>query len=139
MATNIISTTNVVVSGNGTTATTQNLEVAAFSKIDVLVEAESGGTPGSASVDVNPGATNPTFLLITADAYPAEADGTAQLTFEVDGSGTDVGLNGPLLLAGPGAVGLLGTGGVQDLVFSNASDEDRNVQIQVGRDADVSP
>lgn len=71
-------------------------------------------------------------MLITASAYPSDG-GTPQLTYEVDGSGTPLPLDGPLLLVGGGIAELLGD--VQEMAFSNASADAVTVQILVGRNA----
>jgi hypothetical protein len=104
---------SVVVSGT--------LLVDAYDKLDALVPAG-----GSVTIDVQPG-TGGQFLAISASAY-------ADLSYEVDGSGTSIDLDGPLLLIGEGAMGLLGATQNQ-FEFSNAGATDITVSILVGRDA----
>jgi hypothetical protein len=97
------------------------LVVDAYDKLEAVVPAG-----GSITVDVQPGSGGQ-LLGITASSYE-------DLEYEVDGSGSAVPLDGPLLLIGPGAVGLLGPTQNQ-IEFNNAGAADTTVSILVGRDA----
>lgn len=119
----------VEVAGSGTSSATHTVEAEAYDRIDVTVPT---GTPNTATVEVQPGAAGQVqLLLVTASAYPEDA-GTAQLTYAVDG-GTSIDLDAPLLMVGAGTIGLLGD--VNEIVFTNDSDEPVDVSILVGRDA----
>ena len=114
-------TLNVQVVGGPKVSASDTLDVEAYDKIEAVIPAG-----GSATIDVQPG-TGAQFLLITAGSY-------ADMTYEVDSSGTTVTLDGPHVLIGSGAVGLLGSTQNQ-FEFSNAGGEDVTVDILVGRDA----
>lgn len=131
MPTTLQAILRVEVTGAGTESATHTLDAEAYDKIHVTVPT---GSPGTATVEVQPGgAGQAQLLLITANSYPLDGTGAAELTYEVDGSGTAVALDAPLLLVGSGALGLLGA--VNTIVFSNASDADISVTLLVGRDA----
>lgn len=133
MATTMTATFKVDTSGLGATTATRAIQVEAFDRVEVTVPAESGGTAGSVTAQVQPGGSGQARLvLMTASAYPVDS-GTPQLTYEVDGSGTALPLDGPLLLVGGGIADLLGD--VQEVEFSNDSAAAVTVQILVGRDA----
>jgi hypothetical protein len=118
----------VEVSGASTSSATQTIEAEAYDKIDVTVP-----NGDSAAVQVQPGGTGQVqLLLVTATVYPEDGAGAAQLVYAVDG-GSSIDLDAPLLLAGGGAVGLLGD--VNEIVFTNNSTADLDVSILVGRDA----
>lgn len=120
----------VEVAGSGTSSATHSIEAEAYDRIDVSVPT---GTPNTATVQVQPGDPGQVqLLLITASSYPVDGGGNAQLTYTVDG-GDLVALDAPLLVAGAGAVGLLGA--VNQIVFTNDSPEEIDVSILVGRDA----
>lgn len=114
-------TLNVQVVGGPKVSGSDTIEVDAYDKIEAVVSAG-----GSATVDVQP-ADGAQFLLITASSYE-------NITYEVDGSGTAVTLDGPHVLIGSGAVSLLG-GTQNQFVFSNGGTEDVTVGFLVGRDA----
>jgi len=114
-------TLNVQVVGGPKISASDTLEVEAYDKIEAVIP-----TGGSATVNVQPG-TGAQFLLITASSY-------ANMTYEVDASGTTVTLDGPHVLIGAGAVGLLGST-QNKFKFSNGGSEDVTVDILVGRDA----
>lgn len=129
MATTMKSTVKVEVSGAGTSSATHSIEVEAFDKIEVTVPGATGGTPGEIDVEVQPGGTGQVQLLfITADSYSED------LTYSVTGGTSDVVLDAPQLMAGAGAVALLGTA-QNTFTFSNADSSAVGVQILVGRDA----
>lgn len=115
----------VQVTGGPAITASDTIEVDGY---DVLEAEVSAG--GSTTLNVQPG-DGVQFLLITATAYE-------DLTYEVDGSGTSVTLDGAHVLIGEGAVSLLGST-QQQFVFSNAGAEDVTVSILVGRDAIVPP
>lgn len=102
-----------------------SMDVEAYSEIEVTVPAG-----GSVDVDVQPGSGGQ-MMVITGSDY-------TNLTYEVDGSGTSVTLDGPHVLIGSGAVALLG-GTQNSIAFSNGGAEDATVHILVGRDATPSP
>jgi hypothetical protein len=101
------------------------VDIEAYDKIEVTVTKNSAPV----TVEVQPGgAGDVEFIIITADVY-------ANLSFEVDESGTDVTLDGPLMLTSPGLVALLGAT-CNEIVFTNTHVTiDRNVTILVGRTA----
>lgn len=114
-------TLNVQVAGGPKVSVSDTMEVDAYDKIEAVIPAS-----GSATVNVQP-ANGAHFFLITASSY----DG---LTYEVDGSGTSVTLDGVHVLIGAGAVGLLGATQSQ-FEFANAGGADVTISILVGRDA----
>ncbi len=119
----------VEVAGAGTSSATHTLEAEAYDQIDVTVPT---GSPNTATVQVQPGGSGQVQLLfITASAYPVDGSGTAQLSYTVDGGGSNA-LTAPLLAVG-GAVALLGS--VNQIVFTNDSPEEIDISILVGRDA----
>jgi len=115
----------VQVTGGPSVAASDTIEVDGY---DVLEATVSAG--GSETINVQPG-DDAQFLLITATSYK-------NMTYEVDGSGTTVTLDGAHVLIGEGAVSLLGSTQNQ-FEFSNGGTgtEDVTVSILVGRDATV--
>lgn len=112
-----------VVAGSSALATHQ-LTLQAYDLLTVDVTAGN-----SATVEVQPGAAGQVQLLfITSDVY----DDT-DLFYEVDGSGTSVVLDAPLLLLGTGGASLLGA--IQEIAFTNNTAEDAAIQVLVGRNA----
>ena len=104
------------ISGSGT------MEVAVYSVMEVTVPA--GGT---AVLDASPDATGH-LLIITAERYE-------NLTYTVTG-GVTATLDGPHVLLGSGAVGLLNGGdAVQTITFTSTAAEDIDVTLMLGRDA----
>lgn len=101
------------------------IEVDAYDKIEAVIP-----VGGSATVNVQPD-DGAQFLLVRAGSYE-------NLTYEVDGSGTTVTLDGLHVLIGSGAVSLLGSTQKQ-FVFSNGGIADVTVDILVGRDATPTP
>ena len=105
-------------------AAAQTLAIESYDKTEVTIPAT---TPTAVNI---PGAVQ--FLAILADRYGAD------LTYKVSGGPTSVELDAPQILAGAGAVGLLGTGPTT-LTFTNTLDHPStkpvNVQILVGRKA----
>jgi hypothetical protein len=94
------------------------LEVGAYDRVQAVVPA--GGTT---TVDVQPG-DGAQFLLVAANRY-------TDLAYTVDG-GSAVALDGPHILVGAGAVGLLGATQNQ-FEFDNGGAEDVTVRVLVGR------
>jgi hypothetical protein len=137
MPTTMTAAFKVDTSGLGVTSVTRAIRVEAIDRVDVAVPAADGGTPGSHNVAVQQGGSGQAQLvMITASAYPIDGE-TPQLTYEVDGSGTVLSLDGPVLLVGGAIEELLGA--VQAIAFSNASGADVAVHILVGRDATATP
>lgn len=131
MPTTLQAILRVEVTGAGTESATQALDAEAYDKIHITVPT---GSPGTATVEVQPGgAGQAQLLLLTASRYPLDGTGAAELTYEVDGSGTAIDFDAPLLLVGSGALSLLGA--VNTIDFSNSSDADLTVTLLVGRDA----
>jgi hypothetical protein len=108
--------------GGPTLAASGALDVEAYLKLTVTVPAG-----GSLDVEVLPGGGGSVQLLVINPAVPSE-----DLTYTV---GTEeVVLDGPHVLIGAGAVGLL-AGTVGTLTFDNAGAEDAEIAILAGRDA----
>ncbi len=106
-------------------ATSSDLDVDAYDKIQALVTAG-----GDATVELQPGAAGRVQLLLVAST---EYDDT--LTYKVnDPAGTAIKLDGQLLLLGDGAVGLLGAPPAK-LIFHNGMTKDATIQILIGRKA----
>ncbi len=100
------------------------ITVDAYDKIDVSIPA-STTTP--LTIEVQPG-EGTAFLLITADSYKG-------LTYGVGETSTpSIELDGPHLLIGSGAVGLL-VNTPDALRFTNTEATDAKISILVGRDA----
>jgi hypothetical protein len=108
--------------GGPTIAASGALEVEAYLKITVTVPAG-----GSLDVEVLPGGGGAVQLLVINPAAPSE-----DLTYTVGAE--EVVLDGPHVLIGAGAVGLLAAT-VGTLAFANAGAEDAQIAILAGRDA----
>lgn len=109
------------------------IAVDAYDVINVEVPGGEVSSPGAATVEVQPGGAGQVqFLLIAASQY------SEKLTYSVDGAGgaSNVELDAQQMLAGKGAVGLLGAAPAK-LDFSNAlgANKDVSVTILVGRKA----
>lgn len=105
--------------------------VDAYDVIDVEIPGGDSTTPGTATVEVQPGGTGQVqFLLITASQY------SEQLTYSVTGGVSDVALDAQQMLAGKGAVSLLDAA-PGTLSFSNTlgAGKDVSITILVGRKA----
>ena len=109
----------------------QSLDVDAYDKIDIPVEAGASGK----KIELQPGAAGQVqFLAIVSDWYGDD------LSFKINSStGTDTfALDRPLLCMGKGGVALFDTA-PKTLFFSNATSgttaKDANIQILIGRDA----
>lgn len=96
-----------------------DLEVDAYDKLEITLSDTL-----SQQVELVPNANM--SLLIINPASP-----NADLTYEANGN--DVPLDGPQVLIGSGAVGLLG--GVTSLTFTNNTGADAVIEILIGRDA----
>jgi hypothetical protein len=123
-------TLNVQVVGGPKLSASRTIEVEAYDMIKVVVPGGDNTTPGTATVDVQPGGTDQVkFLMISSSVYDAK------LTYKVDG-GQDVKLDAFQLLMGNGAVDLLGTTQKQ-FAFSNKAGVDKtaSIEILVGRKA----
>ena len=75
-------------------------------------------------VNLTPGGA--TYLLVISPKIPH-----ASLSYELDGN--PVALDGPHVLIGTGAVGLLG--GATSLTFTNNTGDDAVIEILIGRDS----
>jgi hypothetical protein len=96
-----------------------NMEVDAYDKFEVTIT-----DTATQQVDLVPGGT--VSLLVINPIIP-----DVDLTYEV--SGNDVGLDGPHVLLGSGAVSLLA--GATSLSFTNNTGADAIIEILIGRDA----
>jgi hypothetical protein len=110
------------VAGGPTLAANGTLDVEAYLKLTVTVPAG-----GSLDVEVLPGGGGSVQLLVINPARPSE-----DLTYTVGAE--EVVLDGPHVLIGAGAVGLLAAT-VGTLTFDNAGAEDADIAILAGRDA----
>jgi hypothetical protein len=121
----------IQVVGGVSLSQSQAIEVDAVDSIDVEIDKATGGTPAKKTVEVQP-ASDPKkvkFLMITTIKY----DG--KVTYKIDTGTKDVLLDGPQVLIGSGAVGLLEKN-PQKIEFSNASAVDKApITILVGRTA----
>lgn len=115
-------TYSVAAVGGPTVAGDAKLEVDAYDCLHVSIPAG-----GNAAVDILPGPSPDVQLLVINPSKPS-----AQLTYEVDGD--DVPLDGPHVLIGAGAVGLLAAE-IGALTFTNAGAEAADIDILVGRKA----
>ena len=105
--------------------------VDAYDKISVQLAALAG----EVNVDLQPSAAagNVQLLVITASSYAAAT------TYSPDaGATTPFTLDGPVVLIGAGAVSLL-TGPPQTLQFANPGDDPVDIEILVGRQAQLIP
>lgn len=116
---------NVNVSDGPQVALGKGLAVEAFDWIEAKVPA------AGAVVEVQPDGVQARFVLITSSLY------SDLLTYDVEGGAEDVALDAPQLLAGAGAVGLLGAAPTK-LTFTNGFPDPKPepvVKIFIGRDA----
>lgn len=124
-------TLNIQVTGGPNISRSRTETVDAYDKITVHVPAQEAGTPGQATVEVQPGGVGQVrFLLIESSVYDAE-----NLTYKVgDDPDHPIVLDTLQVLIGAGAVGLLGAA-PQTMTFSNALTRVAAIQILVGRGA----
>ena len=108
--------------GGPTLAASGAVEVEAYLKLTVTVPAG-----GSLDVEVLPGDGGSVQLLVINPAAPSE-----DLTYTVGED--EMVLDGPHVLIGAGAVGLLAAT-IGTLAFANAGAEDVEISILAGRDA----
>jgi hypothetical protein len=110
---------------------TQSMDVEAYERIEVRIPAGEDRT-----IDVAAGADRVGFLLLRTrnDVYPLAGDGSAEVTYEVVGGGTTLGLDGPQIFNGSAASTLLGAAPQQILVTNN-SPTDITAELLVARDA----
>ncbi len=127
MPVNIISGIDVSVAGGPKLKIGQAIPVEAYDYVDIAVV--DGAADQVVEIQPSTGSGQVQFLLVSASQYaPA-------LSYKVNAAANPPNdLDRPLLLAGSGAIGLLGAA-PESLVFSNATGADINVQIIVGRDA----
>jgi hypothetical protein len=122
---------NVQILGGSSISESQAIEVDAVDNIDVEIDKATGGTAAKKMVEVQP-ASDPKkvkFLMITTKNY----DG--KVTYKIDTGTKEVLLDGPQVLVGSGAVGLLEKN-PQKIEFSNASSADKApIKILIGRTA----
>ena len=109
--------------GGLTFAREDELDVEAYVKVAVTIK--KGTTQ---DVEIFPGTGGSAQLVVISAVKP-----DAKLTYELGGN--KVPLDGPHILIGGGAVGLLGGGKISTLKFENKTTEDADIEIIAGRDA----
>ena len=116
---------DVSVAGGPSEAVAQSLSAEAYDKIEVEL---TDGAPEQ-TVEIGAATGDVQFLLVTSTEY-----GTG-LTYKVNATGNPShALDGPLQLAGSGAIGLLDFAPTA-LLFTNGLGSNATVEILVGRDA----
>ena len=116
------------VAGGPSRTLSQSISVEAYDMVDVEL-ADSSATPAEIEVEIGAGTGDLLFLMVTASQYGSG------LTYKVNDTSDQAStLDGPLLLAGQGAIDLLG-GAPISLLFTNTLGSNTNVEILVGRDA----
>jgi hypothetical protein len=110
--------------GGPTISRSGDVEVEAYVKLRVTIK--KGVTQ---DVEIFPGAGGSAQLVVITPAVPSD-----KLTYEVGSPATKVPLDGPHILIGSGAVGMLGTK-VGTLKFDNKTAQDAEIEIIAGRDA----
>ena len=131
MATRITLKVDLAVEKGPSSTLTRELDIDAYDLLKFTVPAGDNATPGTITVDVQPGQISRLEVLsITSTLY------SDLLTYKIDGAGGDVSLDAPHLFVGGGAVQLLGATAKQ-FVFTNRAGTDKpaSVQILVGRNA----
>lgn len=108
---------------------TPALSVAAY---DVVQEAIDAGQSGTLPVPPVGDPKDVLLLVLISDHYDSDP---TKLSFDIGTSTTDNRFDGPLLLVGSGAVGLLSSGGSlpSSLKVNNNLAGPINVQLMVGR------
>lgn len=123
--TNISWKLEATVAGGPSHTLSRSVSVEAYDKVEV--ELVDGGP--ETTIEIGAGSGDLQFLLITASDYGSG------LTYKVNDTGNPSQvLDGPLQLAGAGAVALLGFPPTT-LLFTNALGTNSTVEILVGRDA----
>jgi hypothetical protein len=123
---------SVQVTGGPTVATRGIMQADVYSKMQVVVPAQSGGTSGSLEVTLD--TANLTLLLITANQYFNPDDPTQVLQYNAGSSA--VNLTEPLILLGDTGVDLLGAGSsVNNITFTNPMDQAITIDIVTAGDA----
>ena len=114
------------VTGGPSSSTSQSIPIEAYDEIEV--ELADGDT--NEEVEVQPGGAGQVrFLQITASSYGVK------LSYRVKATGNPPHiLDRPLVLAGEGAVGLLGFAPTK-LFFTNTLGSDTTIHVLVGRNA----
>ena len=108
--------------GGPTVARSGDLEVEAYTKLAVTIKKNT-----TQDVEIFPGAGGSAQLVVISPAAPSD-----KLTYEVGGK--KVPLDGPHIMIGSGAVGMLGSA-VGTLKFENKTAQDADIAIIAGRDA----
>ena len=108
--------------GGPTIARNGDVEVEAYVKIRVTIKKDK-----IQDVEVFPGAGGSAQLVVISPAIPSD-----KLTYEVGSA--KVPLDGPHILIGSGAVGMLGSK-IGTLKFENKTPQDAEIEIIAGRDA----
>lgn len=126
MAQKIVLRTNVAVAGGPTLQVNWPAEVEVVTKCAVEVPADSSAFDVSLPLDSG---NDVELFVLTCNEYDAG------LTYTVDGGGAvDLKVDGPHVLIGTGATGLLGTAPTK-LTFTNNTDNPVKIDILVGRQA----
>ena len=133
MSTRVIWSISAAIDGGPSFTESRSRELQAFGKVNATVPADDG-SPGRVTVAVQPSddAGDLLFFAITASAYGDD------LTFSVDGGVSDLVLDGALVLSGGSIGGLLGASPEQ-ITFENGGAAAVEVEIIVGRQAEVVP
>lgn len=128
----IVWSLDVQVTGGPNQSLAQALTVDAYDVLNVSVPAQTGTTPGTVDVDVQPSPTGKVqFLLITSTAY----DSGGNLEYQVKvASAQKLNLDGPQLMVNAGLVKLLGSQ-QKTFTFTNKLTEPVSISILVGRNA----
>lgn len=116
------------VQGGPKIVTSQNLEIDAYDKIEMVVANDGNGN----TVDIQPGGeTDVLLLVITSSQYGED------LVYKAKDGGTEsseIPLTAPQIFSGTGAVGLFGVAPKQLVVTNNLADS-ATIQVLVGRKA----
>ena len=131
MGTKISFKVDLAVEKGPSSSLTQDLDVDAYDLLKVKVPAGDTTTPGTITVDVQPGQTKQIKLLsLTSSMYDEK------LTYKIDAAGNDIPLDAPQLFVGAGSLGLIGATAKQ-FVFTNRAGlaKPADLQILVGRKA----
>ena len=125
MSTNVTWKLSAQISGGPSVTTSQTITVEAYDVIAVTVPGGDATTAGEVTVDVQPGpGSQVSLLFLTSTVYDAA------LTYEVDASGTTIGLDSPHAFLGPGAAQVLGTTQKQ-FKFTNKAGADKPAAVTI--------